>query len=244
MLVGHGTRDQQGTDEFFQLGNRLAERLKPAPVATALLEFQQPTIPQAWDELVRGGATHIHVAPLLLFAAGHAKDDIPKVVAECQRVTPGVTFDQSRPLSRHRAILELVTRRIVEAVQAESIEPREAALLMVGRGNRDPCAQADMRVLSELTQRRLSFSRLETAFYAMAPPSLESVLQLLGSSREISTVLVYPHLLFSGRLMESILTQVDQAAKEFPDVRFRTARYLGPDPLVAQAIAARLDRGR
>ena len=91
MLVGHGTRDEVGTRQFFELGERLAERLNPQPVVSCLLEFQQPTIPQAWSQLVEQGVEHIDVAPLLLFAAGHAKQDIPQIIAECRRKNPGVS---------------------------------------------------------------------------------------------------------------------------------------------------------
>ena len=112
LLVGHGTRDEVGTAQFFELAARLSELLHPIPVEPALLEFQRPTIPQAWEPLVSGGAEHIHIAPLLLFAAGHAKQDIPGIIADCQSKTPNVSFDQSRPISRHRSIIELVVRRL------------------------------------------------------------------------------------------------------------------------------------
>ncbi len=110
VLVGHGTRDAVGTEQFFQLSNRLAELLAPIPVEPALLEFQEPTIPQAWRSLVSRGVRHIHVAPLLLFAAGHAKDDIPDAINQCALQTPDISWDQTGPLSRHQAIVDLVVR--------------------------------------------------------------------------------------------------------------------------------------
>lgn len=241
MLIGHGTRDAAGTAEFFQLGERLADRLAPLPLESCLLEFQRPTIAEAWQSLVDHGVERIHVAPLLLFAAGHAKQDIPDALAECQTRTPKVSFDQSRPISRHPAVIDLVVARIGQALEqcaANSLD--STALVMVGRGNRDPCAQADMKVLTEVVAHRFRFRCATTAFYAMAPPSLADVLAELAGSGEIRTILVQPHLLFAGRLYQAICRQVAEAASRFPQVRFCTTDYLGPQPEIAAAIAERI----
>ncbi len=241
MLVGHGTRDDVGTSQFFQLGERLAQTLAPTPVEACLLEFQEPTIPQAWQSLVAHGVKHIHVAPLLLFAAGHAKQDIPQLLKECQQQSPGVTFDQSRPISRHAELVALVGRRIEEALSKAHVEsPERAALVMVGRGNRDPCAQADMRVLSEVVARRCAFSQVLTAFYAMAEPSLPDALDQVASSERFEAIIVHPHLLFEGRLYQAIAGQVDRAASRHPKLRFQLGNYLGPEMEIAKAIAARI----
>lgn len=240
ILVGHGTKDLVGTAQFFELGERLAERLKPQMVEASLLEFQRPTIPEAWSRLVERGAEHIHVAPLLLFAAGHAKQDIPEIVAECQATTPGIAYDQSRPISRHRSIVDLVTARIHSTLLADSSDGERIALVMVGRGNRDPCAQADMRLLSEVVSRRIDVADVFTAFYAMAEPALPAVLLAVATSGNYDRVIVHPHLLFTGRLFEAISRQVEEASEQCPRVRFQLSGYLGPDRLVADAIADRI----
>ena len=240
ILVGHGTKDDDGTREFFELGERLAEQLAPLPVRSSLLEFQRPTISEAWTELVQQGATRIHIAPLLLFAAGHAKQDIPQIVAACRSQTPHVSSDQAKPISRHRSILDLVVGRVSDTLRPLEIRRESTALVMVGRGNRDPCAQADMRVLSEVVSRRVDVARVETAFYAMAEPSLPVVLQQLAQNGRYKTIVVHPHLLFAGRLFQAISRQVEQTAESFANVDFQLSPYLGPDRRVADAIADRI----
>ena len=237
LLVGHGTRDRLGTEQFFHLGTLLEQKLAPIPVAACLLEFQEPTIPQAWERLVAAGVSHIHVAPLLLFAAGHAKNDIPELVKECQKKSPRVSFDQSRPLSRHASIIELLLQRIREG--ASSLNRNTTALVMVGRGSHDPCAQADMRVLSELIARRETFASVTTAFYAMAKPRLPDILDRVASDRSIQNIIVQPHLLFEGRLFQAIKQVVADAAQRHPSIQFNVANYLGPTEEVAQAISDR-----
>lgn len=240
LLIGHGTRDPIGTQQFFELGNRLAESMHPTPTESALLEFQHPTIAEGWEALMRRQVQHVHVAPLLLFAAGHAKQDIPDEVARCRDATTEVTFDQSRPLSRHPAIIELVVERVQAALTETNAATERTALVMVGRGNRDPCAQADMRVLTELVRHRVPCHWATTAFYAMASPPLPDVLDSVATSGKFDSVIVYPHLLFEGRLLEAIGRLVSEASQRHPAIHFQAAEHLGPDRRVAQALHDRI----
>ena len=240
LLVGHGTRDAVGTRQFFQLEQQLSERLPAVPVAAALLEFQTPTIPEAWNQLIAQGVTHVHVAPLLLFAAGHAKQDIPAILAQCQQEHPAITFDQSRPLSRHAAILDLVLRRLDTMLASCQHSLQRTVIVMVGRGSHDPCAQADMRILSEITARKTEVAEVVPAFYAMAEPRLPAILKEVAEAGRFDAVVVHPHLLFEGKLNQAIIRQTKEAAVRYPSLQWLTSAYLGPDACVADAIAARI----
>ena len=240
LLVGHGTRDPDGTREFFELASVLARRLAPTPVQGCLLEFQHPTIPEAWQTLVQGGARHIRVAPLLLFAAGHARTDIPDAVAACASTTPGVRYSQSGPLSRAPSIIDLLAKRLTQATQnADLALDDSVALVTVGRGSYDPCAKADMRVLGEIAAHRCGFSAHAVGFYAMAEPRLPEVLDDVATSPAVRSVIVQPHLLFQGRLYDAIVKQVAEAGRRHPGTRFVVGDYLGPTDEVADALARR-----
>lgn len=239
LLVGHGTRDTDGTRQFFELEKHLSETVAPAPVTAGLLEFQSPSIPEAWEELLTKGVKHIHVAPLLLFAAGHAKQDIPDILTECQTHSPHITYDQSRPLSRHAAIIDLAVQRLDAALASNQHSPERTAVIMVGRGSHDPCAKADMRVLSEIISRRSFVAEVTTTFYAMTEPRLPNTLEAVAVSGRFDTVVVQPHLLFEGKLNQAILNQTKEAAGRHPSLQWLTSGYLGPDPLLADAIADR-----
>jgi len=265
LLVGHGTRDRKGTDQFFSLSQRLAVVLRDqAVVAPCLLEFQEPTISDAWATLISGKCRRVVVAPLLLFAAGHAKSDIPDEVAAARRCLPGsesVDVSFCPPISRQAAMVNAVRNRLVESLEGFRIEQddeqarngRSTAIVMVGRGSRDVCATSDMRLLSEITvngksERQLSLASrygiardgLHTTFYAMAEPRLPETLDRVAASGRFDQIVVQPHLLFSGRLFDAIERQVDEAATKHSHVQFRLSAYLGPTEMVARAMAARI----
>ena len=204
------------------------------------MEFQQPSIADGWKSLTERGVNHVRVAPLLLFAAGHAKQDIPNAIARCQETTPWVQHDQCGPISRHPAIIELLGRRLQTTLGMVDPAARRTAVVIVGRGSYDPCAQADMRVLGELINHRLHVSRVETAFFAMANPKLPEVIDGIASGGDCDAVVVQPHLLFSGRLLEAIGRQCEEAEARHPGLRVVCSGCLGPEPLVAAAIADRI----
>ena len=240
LLVGHGTRDPAGTREFFQLASLLADRLKPMAVEGCLLEFQRPTIREAWQTLVDHGARRIRVAPLLLFAAGHARSDIPEALLACQAETPHIRYTQSGPLSRAPSIIDLLVNRITESATASNlIIDDSVGLVTVGRGSFNPCAEADMRILGEIVARRLGFSHHAVGFYAMAQPRLPEVLDRIVEQSEVRSVIVQPHLLFQGRLYDAIRRQVGEASERHQGIQFVVGDYLGPVTEVADALARR-----
>ncbi|TWT80864.1 Sirohydrochlorin cobaltochelatase [Planctomycetes bacterium CA13] len=240
LLVGHGTRDTKGTAQFFELTEQLRNQLPTVAVEPCLLEFQSPTIPDAWNRLVEQGVTMVRVAPLLLFAAGHAKRDIPDAVEKCRVGTPNVSCSQTLPISRHPEIVELVVSRLSESLNRMDTPRDRVSLVMVGRGSYDPCATADMRVLSEIVASRLGMQNRTTAFYAMADPRLPSVLEAIARLDQNDAILVHPHLLFDGRLYQAIGKQVGEIRSAFPEKDVYLSSYLGPDVGVAKAIAGRI----
>jgi sirohydrochlorin cobaltochelatase len=245
LLVGHGTRDPEGTDQFFLLADRLQQLAPSFIVQPTLLEFQQPTIAQGWENLINAGVKRIAVAPLLLFSAGHARQDIPGAVASVAKTMRSVPFGFALPLSRHGNVVQLACRRIQSVIAATDPE-LATTVLMVGRGSYDPCARSDMYVLQEVVAHRLRRStdrrvplRVETCFYAMAQPRLTDTLDCIASDGATSQVVVYPHLLFEGRLNQAIHDQVADVAVKFPRITFKVAEYLGPEADIAQAIIQR-----
>ena len=58
----------------------LRPRLAPLPVEHGYLEFARPVLRDGLDALREKGVDRILAIPAMLFAAGHAKNDIPSVL--------------------------------------------------------------------------------------------------------------------------------------------------------------------
>ncbi len=243
LLVGHGTRDAAGIAEFFQVAREIARCWEPRPVEPCFLEMATPTIAEGIAKLAERGARRVVVMPLLLFAAGHAKRDIPAAVAAAADRYPGMTVRHAEPLDCHEQIVFLSARRFAEALADRPAVAGEATLLlMVGRGSRDAEATAAMRRFAQIRAGQTAVARAEVCFLAMQPPSLNDALRAAATAG-FRRIVVQPHLLFSGEM----LAEIDRAVARLADARpgavggpeWIVTAALGPEPELVAAIMNR-----
>ena len=241
LIVGHGTRDPAGQAEFLELAQAVAERFPAWAVEACCLEFAEPTIAQGLARLVaRGASERITIAPLLLFAAGHAQADIPQAVAREAANYPRLSLRQAAQLGVHSALIELSRRRFEQALAGLSpIAAEETLLVFVGRGSRDAAANAELARFARLRWEACPTGGLETCFASMAEPSLEHSLAW-AAGLSFRRVVVQPHLLFRGELLARINRTVAGFADEHPQIEWTVAPHLGPDKLAAEAVAERI----
>lgn len=255
MLIGHGTRQSAGREEFLEAVELVRRRLPQKNIEPAFLELCEPDIPTAMSRLVSAGATRIVAHPVLLFAAGHARRDIPEALAVAASQHPHVEVRQAPHLGCHPALIELSKQRFLEAfaecdVQAPGsaetpagvpAPSRRVGWLMVGRGSSDASALAEMQAFVDLRLRQTPVFRAETCFLAVAQPRLEEAIERMAES-DATHVVVQPHLLFFGELMAHVRAAVE-AAQRRGDKVWRAADHLGPAPQLVEAICGRCAEG-
>lgn len=131
MLCGHGSRNQRAVGEFAVLAERLRERLPGVPVEYGYLEFANPVIHLGLDRLRQQGVTRVLAVPGMLFAAGHAKNDIPSVL-NTYAAMHKVEITYGRELGVDLKMLRAAGDRVAEAVDAASPSPSRAAWASAG----------------------------------------------------------------------------------------------------------------
>jgi sirohydrochlorin cobaltochelatase len=241
LIVGHGTRDDEGADEFRKFVRRVETRAVARGVADAVaggfIELSPPPLKDAVTGLVEAGHRNLTAVPLILLAAGHAKGDIPAALARERERHPGIRTRYARPLGPHPVILDLLRRRL----EQDAREFGPDAVLLVGRGTTDPDANADLyraaRLLWETT-RDLGVRQVEAAFVSLAEPSVPEGLdrlRALGARR----VLVLPFFLFPGVLPTRIRTQVAQWLPSGADVAATVADVIGDCDELADLVVER-----
>jgi sirohydrochlorin cobaltochelatase len=230
LIVGHGSRDPRGAKEFHTLVALIRKRSPDLPVEGGFIELSRPPISECVSRLVEDGAREISAVPLMLLAAGHAKDDIPATLVREKMSHPEVGFHYGRALGIRPELLGLMEERISAVVPEE--EREETAVLIVGRGSSDPDANSDLAKIARLFYEGRPYPLVETAFVSLAPPSVPEALQRcerLGARR----VVVFSYFLFTGVLEERIRNRSEGFAAEHPGVEVRYAGYFGPDARVA-----------
>lgn len=260
LVVGHGTADQTGADETRQIARLVAALLPGVPVELGFLEVIGPSIAESLLRLAARGCREVVAAPLLLFKAGHARQDVPAAVRDGARAA-GVSCRQSDPLGCHEKIVALSRRRRREALALLAPSaPESTVLVMVGRGSSDPGAHGQLEEFTAATlhsERESRPGRVELGFVAAARPTLaEAVAHAAGGSvlharhdeksaleslrRDgVRRIILQPHLLFSGHVQEQVSAAAAAGRATHPEIEWVQVERLGPDPLVAEALVER-----
>ena len=233
LIAGHGTRDDAGAEAFRDFVRELGARHPELPVAGGFIELSPPPLGEAVAELVERGVRRFAAVPLMLVSAGHAKGDIPAALAREQERHPGISYTYGRPLGPHPALLNVLERRLDEALGgAAGRRPGDRAdvtVLLVGRGSTDPDANAEVHKAARLLWEGRGYAGVETAFVSLAAPDVPSGLDRcarLGARR----IVVLPYFLFTGILPDRVRLQTEGWAAAHPEVEVRSADVIGPEP--------------
>jgi len=241
MVCGHGSRDPEAIAEFKAVAAGIAQRLPQYPADYGFLEFAKPIIRDGLDRLRAGGAERILAVPGMLFAAGHAKDDIPSVLNTYQAQHAGLRIDYGRDLAVDLKLLRVAAERIEAAERAvtHKVPRAETLLMVVGRGTSDPDANSNITKVARMLWEGMGFGWCEVAYsgvtFPLVGPGLEHAVKL-GYRR----IIVFPYFLFTGVLVKRIYSITDEIADKHPEIEFLKAQYLNDHPLVLDAFAERV----
>ena len=242
MVCGHGSRDAGAVREFAQVAEGLKKQFPQYPVDYGYLEFATPIIRTGLDNLRAAGVTRILAVPGMLFAAGHAKNDIPSVLNTYAASHPDITIEYGRELGIDLRMIKAAGDRIKEAINTceSDIPLTETLLMVVGRGASDPDANSNASKVMRMLWEGMGFGWGETCYsgvtFPLVAPGLEHAAKL-GYKR----IIVFPYFLFTGILVQRIYEYTDKVAALHPDIEFVKAGYLNDHPMVLDVFKHRVD---
>jgi sirohydrochlorin cobaltochelatase len=245
MVCGHGSRDEGAVAEFEKLAIAIRERADGIPVEYGFLEFATPVIRDGLGKLVDQGVTDVLAVPGMLFAAGHAKNDIPSVLNTWAARNDGIDIRYGRELAIDLKMLRAAAERIQEALDAAGgdVPVEETLLVVVGRGASDPDANSNVAKVMRMLWEGFGFGWGETAYSGVTFPLVEPGLEhaaKLGYRR----IVVFPYFLFTGVLVRRIYDYTDVVAARHPEIEFIKAPYLNDHPMVIETFMERIDEIR
>lgn len=241
MICGHGSRDEDAVREFHALQVGLERLLPEYDVDSGFLEFARPTIGEGLDALHQRGNKDIVALPAMLFAAAHAKNDIPALLNDYQ-ARNDINIRYGRELGVTPALLQAASERITDALDevGNHIPREETLLLLAGRGASDPDANANVSKVMRLLWEGLGLGWGEVCYsgltFPLTAPALKHAARM-GFRR----IVIFPWFLFTGVLVKRIYAAVDEVAHAHPDIEFVKAKYFSDHPLILQTF---LDRAQ
>src|SRR6266446_6400117 len=111
LIVGHGTRETEGTCGFLELVSSVQRQVRSF-VQPAFLEIASPSISEGAEHCLSTGAKGLLVIPLFLFGGQDVKKKLPQALEEVRAGHPQVLITISPPIGQDRQILEILKERL------------------------------------------------------------------------------------------------------------------------------------
>ncbi|MDR2943665.1 MAG: sirohydrochlorin nickelochelatase [Methanosarcinales archaeon] len=80
LLVGHGSKLPFSKQLILDVAEKVKARGEFENVEIGLMEFNEPTIPDALKKIIDGGSKRIVVVPVFLAPGTHTEKDIPRIL--------------------------------------------------------------------------------------------------------------------------------------------------------------------
>lgn len=240
LFVGHGSRLEAGNQEV----STFIEKMMPSMdvnllIETCFLEFASPNIAQGIDNCVNRGATEISVIPIILLHAGHSKLHIPAEIEEARSKYPDIYFTYGQTIGVHEEVFSILTDRLQEVGFDASVEHKDTAILLIGRGGSDANANSDFYKITRLLWEKLNVKWVEGAFMGVTAPLVDEGVERcikLGAKK----IVMLPYFLFTGILMERMAKMLFDYQEKYPEHEFVLAEYFGYHPKLQTILKERV----
>ncbi|WP_428356928.1 sirohydrochlorin chelatase [Methyloprofundus sp.] len=239
LLVGHGSRAEQGNVEIDAFANEWRTQHPEWHIDVCFIEFADVLLDAGFD-LAAKKSKKVIVVPLILNAAGHVKMEIPEHLAQARMRHPNVEFIYARHLGASEGILSILKRSLQKTLATIDMpDPKTTGVIVLGRGSSDKVANGEVAKMARWLWEETQHELVDIAFTGITFPRLESAVQRqvkLGMTQ----VCILPYYLFTGTLIERIDKQFANLQKQYPQVNFALGHYFGFEPEIYTALDERV----
>jgi sirohydrochlorin cobaltochelatase len=237
LMIGHGTKDQEGRQTFVDFANAYYALDPCRPVLPCFLELTEPTIQEGVDQCVEQGYTELSAIPILLFAARHNKFDVTNELDRARARHPQVKFHYGRHFGITPGILDLWRDRLAELDQPQW-QRKDTVVLFVGRGSSDPDANGDVYKMARLLWEGSGYQTIETCFIGITHPRLEEGFRR-ARLYQPKRIIVLPYFLFTGVLVKKIFDITAQQQEQYPEISMTCLPEMGIQPQLLSVLRER-----
>ena len=126
VLFAHGSRDAAWRAPIEAVAARMREMAPGTRVQCAYLEYTAPDLGTTVAALLAEGARAITVWPMFLGVGRHAREDLPRLLAELRLRHPDVPIHLQPAMGEHPAVLETMARTALSGPSPRSVRPNTA----------------------------------------------------------------------------------------------------------------------
>lgn len=211
------------------------------PVEIAFLETSAPTIGEAIaDGVLEFKPARVILLPLFLPVSATQKNTLALIAEAAADRWQGVEVTCAEPPGTHAGVFAGYCGLIVKTLKmgTRDIPAAETALLVIGRGGRDPLGNAETYQMARLLWEAYRFGSVEIAFQRATSPDIAA-----GINRGIQSgarrIVVVPYVLFDRKSHHVIEAMVQTHAVQHLDLEILLSAPLDVQNGILRAVSER-----
>lgn len=110
ILFGHGSRDPAWRKPIDSVAARMREISPHSRVSCAFLELTEPDLASVAADLIATEVEHITIVPMFLGVGRHAREDLPVLVTDLQKIYPAVSFTLRPSVGEDPRVVEMLAK--------------------------------------------------------------------------------------------------------------------------------------
>lgn len=114
LVMVHGSPRPESNKAMFAVVEQVRAREVFPLVGVGFMECNEPSIPDAIDDLVERGAKSVVAVPYFLHTGNHVADDLPSALEEAQQKYPDIKFSMGDYLGHDEVIADVLMDRVRE----------------------------------------------------------------------------------------------------------------------------------
>ncbi|NOQ36223.1 MAG: sirohydrochlorin chelatase [Methylococcaceae bacterium] len=235
LLVGHGSRDEDGNIEIEKFADNWREQHPDWRIEVCFIEFADILLDEGFDNAAKD-SERVLVIPLILNAAAHVKMEVPEHLAEARLRHPNVEFNYGRHLGANTTMLKVLRRKLMQLMDTIAMpDPKSTGVIILGRGSSDKIANGEVAKIARWLWEETDHELIDIAFTGITYPRLETAVQRqvkLGMTQ----IVIQPYYLFTGTLIKRIDEQLSYLQQQYPQIRIALGTYLGFEQEIYQLL--------
>ena len=114
LVMVHGSPRPESNNAMFAVVEEVKTREIYPIVSVGFMECNEPSIPDAIDDIIKQGAKSVVAVPYFLHTGNHVADDLPSALEEAQAKYPDVKFSMGDYLGHDAVIADVLMDRVRE----------------------------------------------------------------------------------------------------------------------------------
>ncbi len=116
LIMAHGSPHPESNAPIYGIAKRVRACGRYAAVTVCFMDLNQPSIPDAIDDMTGRGIRHLIATPYFLQLGNHVKDDLPTIIAAARIRHPASTILLTEHLAYDRLLVSVIADRVAEAL--------------------------------------------------------------------------------------------------------------------------------